>query len=145
MRQFEIVPGAGVGPIKIGMTKAEVHGVFGLPEFESGNRFGYLGGFFIDFDDRGQVEFIELAQSEIFAATYLGHDLHRIEAESAIGFVAAHAALDNNHPEPGYSYIFPELQMSLWRSVKPDDDSDLDGRHFEAIGIGCDEYFSSTK
>lgn len=145
MKRFEIVPRVGVGPITIGMAKAEVHTIFGSPEFEWANRAGYLGGFFINFSDIGQVEFIELAKSDKFVATFLGQDLHRLEAQGAVDFVSAHAAYDEKDPELGYGYVFPELQMSLWRSAMPDDDSEIDGRYFDTVGIGCDGYYSGIK
>ena len=34
MKQFEILPRTGIGANKIGLAKAEVHAVFGCPEFE---------------------------------------------------------------------------------------------------------------
>jgi hypothetical protein len=145
MKQFEIVPNVGIGPIKLGMTMADVRSTFGPPESATAHRLQYFGCFFVDLDDNGKVEFIEVAKTDAFVATYLGHDLHRMEAKNAVDFVVTHAPLDDSHPEHGHSYIFPQLQMSLWRSTMPDSDEDLDGRYFEAVGIGRADYFSAVK
>tara|TARA_R110001583_G_scaffold194180_1_gene364507 strand:+ start:532 stop:960 length:429 start_codon:yes stop_codon:yes gene_type:complete len=141
MTHFRIEPNIGVGPIKFGMTKAEVASVFGLPEFENGNRVGYFSGFMINFDAVNVVEFIELAKSDLFTSEYKGVDLQNLLASKVLSFVSENDSFDENDPELGHSYVFKSLQLSFWRGTLPEDENDNDGQFFEAIGIGCSHYF----
>ena len=56
-------------------------------------------------------------------------------------------------PEQGYSFIFPKIEMSLWRQSIPEDEEDdkckMDseeyekpGTYFDTIGLGASGYFS---
>lgn len=147
MLTFEIQPRIGVGPVKLGMTRSAVHEALGRPEWSDKEREGFLGGFFVDFDEAGRVEFIELAKSNEFEATFEGACLHRMKADEAMRIVSQLDHHDQNDPEVGYSYIFLKLQMSLWRGLIPEVDQDVadhSGRYFEAIGIGADNYFQAS-
>jgi hypothetical protein len=138
---FEIIPHVSVGPITLGMERHEVEAVMGKPEYAHDNRYGYLSGFMVDFDESGKVEFIELADSDRFQATYLGTNLHRVPANVAVKFVSQFDSYDTQEPEQGYSYIFKKLQLSLWRGTMPENETDEDGQYFEAVGIAADNYF----
>jgi hypothetical protein len=143
-RDFEIVPHRGVGPIELGMTRRAVHSMLGTPEHSRDRRDGFLGGFFVDFDSNGQVEFIELATSPFFRALFNGVCLHAVEAEDAVAHVSKFGTLDAAGSEPGYSFVFIDLQLSLWRDTIPlkgQSPDDPAGRHFEAVGIAVDDYF----
>lgn len=138
---YEIKPLVGVGPINLGMSKAEVESHFGKPEFEEEKRVCYFSSFMIDFDDDGKVEFIELGESEEYTTSLNGIDLHRVPAEDAVSIVGKSDKFDEDDPELGYSYIFKKIQMSLWRGSIPEDNEDEDGKYFEAIGIAQNDYF----
>ncbi|WP_145176187.1 hypothetical protein [Rubripirellula lacrimiformis] len=102
MQTFDILPAVGVGPIRFGMTRADVRKLIGP---------------------------------------------HELNAASAVAHVEKMAPFDPDAPEPGYTYVFPTLQLSLWRSVIPDASQDADdptGRTFEAVGVGPDGYFTTT-
>jgi hypothetical protein len=119
MQAFVILPTVGVGPIRFGMTRAEVRQLIGPHDGESEN----------------------------FRATLDGECLHELNADSAVAHVERVAPLDHDAPEPGYTYVFPTLQLSLWRSVVPDASQDVDdptGRTFEAVGVGPKGYFNKT-
>lgn len=148
MRRFQIQPGIGVGPVKLGMTRKAVHDALGKPEWLNKEREAFLGGFFVDFDKAGCVEFIELAESEQFKALFEGKCLHQIPAEDAVRLVSKFDKFDESNRELGHSYIFLKLQMSLWRGTKPEqdqDEDDPDGRYFEAIGIAVPGYFEAGR
>ncbi len=147
MRKFEIKPHIGIGPIELGMDRDQVHSQLGTPDSAHGNRERFLNGFMVDFDGEGTVEFIELARSDLFQAEFDGLDLHRVLAETAIQHVSRFARYDEENPELRYTFIFPELQLSLWRGTIPEPDQppdDPDGRHFEAVGVAVDSYFESA-
>ncbi|WP_415894565.1 hypothetical protein ACMXYQ_08965 [Neptuniibacter sp. PT34_22] len=141
MKHFAIEPNVGVGPIKLGMSKAEVIDLFGQPEFENNERTVYLSGFMVDFDELNHVEFIEVAKSDLFEATYEGINLHNVSASQAVEHVCKFDSYDNSDPELGHSYIFKKLQLSLWRGTLPEDENDEDGKYFESVAIGVSNYF----
>lgn len=146
MKTFEIKPKIGVGPIRFGMTRAEVREQLGSPEDGDSDREWYLEDLAIDFDASGRVSFIEIAESENYKATLNSKCLHDLEADEAIAHVQAIAPYDENDPELGYTYMFPNLQISLWRPIIPDDEQDPEdptGRRFEAVGVGGEGYFDA--
>lgn len=141
MRVFEITPHEGVGPIKLGMSRADVVACFGTPEHLSASRVWYHSGFAIDFDENQQVEFIELATSGEFKAIYKNLNLHEIPADQAVEAILQDDVYDKNDPELGHSYIFKSLQLSLWRETIAESEFDEDGKYFQAVGVAADGYF----
>ena len=125
----------------LGMERSEVEFIFGEPEHENGSRVGYFSGFMINYSESNRVEFIELASTEYFTATFKGKDLHNIPAEKALEFVCNYDSYDENEPELGYSYTFKKLQLSLWRRVIPESENERDGNSFESVGLGVANYF----
>ncbi|WP_444911677.1 hypothetical protein [Microbulbifer sp. PAAF003] len=141
MKYFEIEPNVGIGPIKLGMSKAELIDLVGKLEFENNERITYLSDFMVYFDKSNHVEFIELAKSELFEASYNGINLHNVTAIQALKHVCKFDSYDNNDPELGYSYVFKKLQLSLWRGTLPESEHDEDGKYFESVAIGASGYF----
>lgn len=142
MFNFEIIPKSGVGPIWLGMPRREVRAVLGEPQFSRENKDRFLSGFHVHYDESQFVEFIELARSEQFTTSFHGKCLHSIPGDEAVVFVSQFGNVDSENSEVGYSFIFPTLEMSLWRSVLPDSSNDEDCKYFEAIGVGRMGYFS---
>ncbi|HYW13183.1 MAG TPA: hypothetical protein VE871_14580 [Longimicrobium sp.] len=145
MTTYDVVPHEGVGPVRLGMTRAESRAAMGLPVQSHGTgrdaRDLYLDSAFqVFFDDADRVEYIELSHGGPFIARYESVDVFATDAEPLVELVRQRAAYDENDPELGYSYIFPALQLSVWRSVVPDDDDD-EGRRFMTIGVGKPGYF----
>ena len=54
--------------------------------------------------------------------------------------LAEHALFDASGPELGYSYVFPALDLSVWRPIVPERPEDPEGISFESIGIGESVY-----
>lgn len=140
---LNIEPLVGVGPIRFGMTRAEVHAALGMPERIDDRRECFLGGFMVDFDASGLAEFIEMAESDKFTVTFQDKNLHAVPAEELVKSLSAVAKIKEDDVELGYSYIFPELQISLWRGTIPESAQDEDGRYFEAVGVARKGYFDS--
>jgi len=144
--EFEIRPHVGVGPVLLGMTREEVHRVLGSPDrLIRENRESFLDGVFVDFTPEGRAELIELANSPRFRAVFDGVWLHGTPAEDAVAVVSKHATYDETDPECGYAFVFPILDMSLWRRTLPGDRqaaTDVAGRYFEAVAIGTRGYFA---
>lgn len=141
--KFVIRPLVGVGPVEFNMARASVYAALGDPEYRNGNRECFLSGLMIDFDEAGTVEFIEMARSEKFFADFDGQNLHGITANDAVALISKYSELQEDDAEAGYSYIYPKLQISLWRSILPENVSDENGKYFEAIGAARDGYFDA--
>src|SRR6266851_1498364 len=125
MMKFPIDPLVGVGPIKFGQTRREVQAILaGLGEPKAELRSPNTDCFFknafqVSYDDENRVEFIEAADSDEFQLLFGGESLHQMPTHEAVLFVSQFADYDRNDPEKGYSYVFPDLQLSLWRAVLP--------------------------
>ncbi len=149
MIEFASEPLVGVGPIRLGSSRAQVHAIFGKPvEPPPGGREMYFDGFFVDYDEADRVQFIELARSALYRATLLGIALHDVPAERAIALVSGLDSYDPNDPESEYSFTFLRLQLSLWRGTVPESGQsadDPDGRHFESIGVARPGYFTPSQ
>ncbi|MDZ7660941.1 hypothetical protein [Thiohalophilus sp.] len=68
MKQFDIRPGVGVGPVNLGMNRNEVLSVMGPVEFSNEESDAFLSGFRVDYDSNNKVELIELAESNKYEA-----------------------------------------------------------------------------
>ena len=149
MLVFTMEPFVGIGPIKFGITRSEVRDILanlGQPDasLRPPNKDCFFQNTFqVSYDEDGRVEFIETAASNDFQVLFRGSCLHDMLAEDAVRLVSQFAEYDRDDPELGYSYIFPALQLSLWRPILPSDVDDSEGRHFVAVGVGKEGYFSS--
>jgi hypothetical protein len=150
MTVYEVLPHIGVGPVKLGMTREKVRGV--MP--------GRCDAFLKvlnarhetdAFHDRGfqvfysgeppVVEYIELSRESCFRVTYRGVEIFEALVEDVLAHVSVDAPFDRTDPELGCSYIFPELDLSLWRPVVPASPEDQEGRKFSTIGVGAVGYY----
>jgi len=144
VQEFQIIPHKGVGPIEFWMSREEVQTIFGEPQFSHDNREMFLGGFIVHFNGYGKVEFIALGKSPQFRAIFEDKCLHEMLADEAVAYVSKFGEYDQNDHELGYSYIFLDLQLSLWRGVIPIEGQapdDPDGRFFEAVGVAERGYY----
>jgi hypothetical protein len=151
--RFEIVPFAGVGPVRLGMHRGEVSARMGLlpDEFRKTPSAAYTTDAFHDScfqvfyaGTEPLVEYIELSRHSGFEAFFDGVDVFALSAVELVERLSRRAAFDVNDPELGYSYVFPEWELALWRPIVPENDSDADGRFFSTVGIGVRGYFSNS-
>ena len=149
MKTYQVVSHQGIGPIQLGMSRAESRAAMNLP-FTSSKRhptspevdFYYENSFQVFFDENDKVEYIELSKSDSFKAIYRGVNTHTTEAKRLIAHLLQDARFDESHWELGYSYIFPALELSVWRATLPADEADEEGRYFATIGVGKRGYYS---
>jgi len=88
------------------------------------------------------VEYIGLSRGSSIRALYRGVDLFELPAHEVVTRISFYAPFDPNDDELGYSYIFPVLDLSLWRPTLPESPGDEDGRQFSTIGVGTRGYFN---
>jgi len=148
MPVYTVQPRQGVDPILFSMRRAEVRAAMNLPVVtfhktgESPLVDAYLDSclqVFYDLADR--VEYIELSRGGPVTAIYHDLDVFATTADQVVQHIAQHAPFDASDPELGYSYIFPDLDLSVWRQHLPEDGPD--GKYFATIGIGKLGYYSS--
>jgi len=148
--RFEVKPLAGVGPALLGMTREQVRAAMGVPArpFRKGIKGpdvdGFLESAFQVFyeADRPVAEFIELSRGGPVEPWLNGLTVFETPAEDLISRLSQTWAIDDRDPEQGYSYIFPAVELALWRPTLPEDDSDPEGRYFSTVAVAVKGYFS---
>ncbi len=148
MRAYDVTPKIGVGPVRLGMHRDEVRAAMDQePErFMKAETCRYEtdayhhSAFQVSYEgDEPRVEFIELSREGGFIALYRAMDVFGTSASDLVEFIARDARFDGRDPELGYSFVFPSLDLSLWRPVLPEDSPD--GEFFSTIGVGVEGYF----
>lgn len=74
-------------------------------------------------------------------ASYRGIDVFLTPADEVVSRISRDAPFDPEHPEPGHTYIFPRLDLSLWRPTRPGTAEGEAGRGFSTIGVGIPGYY----
>jgi hypothetical protein len=148
MPLYTIQPHQGLGPIQFGMRRAEVRTAMQRPveTFYKGGESPLVDAYLdsclqVFYDEADRVEYIELSSNGPLTAIYNDLDVFATAAEEVVQHITQHAAFDASDPELGYSYIFPDLDLSVWRPHLPEDGPD--GQYFATIGIGKPGYYSS--
>jgi len=123
MQKIVIEPHIGISKIKLGMNKIEVNQLLGDPISNEENIDYYFNNFLqISYDDKKEVEFIEVFSSIDFEVKYSGINIFSSTAKEVIEKICELEQYDEDDPELGYSYIFKNIDLSLYRSVLPEND-----------------------
>jgi hypothetical protein len=147
-QEFVLDPINGVGPVRLGASREAVIAALGTPTasfhktpnsrhpvdawFGNGFQVFYEG-------DQPMVAFIELSEGHDFEAVLFGLPVFTTTTAILVREVGHRAKHDEADPELGCSYIFPSLELALWR---PDSD-DNEAPYFSTVGIGGAGYFSA--
>ncbi|MBY0054662.1 hypothetical protein P4U99_25925 [Brevibacillus agri] len=121
MDNLIIEPGEGIGLIKFGMSKDEVEKCIQSYTEKYQKEYhiqDYFKGFFmLEYDSEGKVDFIEIPEvlKETFNCLLMGIDVFNTKAEDLVEKIDEIAEYDRNQSD-GYTYFFPSLGLSLWRS-----------------------------
>jgi hypothetical protein len=145
MERFVAIPLKSVGPITLGMPRDEVRRL--MPQSRKTFRKSDASAYETDswYDAAFQVfyagstptvEYIELSRSAAFTVDLLGLSVLEGPVTAVLSRIESEAAVDAADPDLGYSYIFPELELSFWRPNTSDDP-------FSTIGVGCRGYYSN--
>jgi hypothetical protein len=145
MPDYTVQPFVGAGPVLLGMSRKEVRRV--MPELAKPFRKAPTSRYETDAfhqnafqvfygGDQPEVEFIELSRGSVVRALYRDLDVFATPADEVVTYISRESEFDRSDPEIPYSYLFRELQLSLWRPTIPESDTDTDGRYFSTIGIG---------
>ena len=90
-----------------------------------------------------RVVYIELSSGPDIEAEISGHGVFTTPADELVTILRDLAPFDASDPELGYSYVFPDLDLAVWRPVVPEDAEDEGGRYFSTIGVGVAGYFGA--
>ena len=151
MTNYSVQPFVGVGPVRLGMSRSEVRSRFteAPKTFRKGSSTGpatdafHNGAFQVFYDGQTDTaEYIELSRDADFHALYREVNVFATPADEVAAFVSRDASYDESEREFPYSYIFRQLQLSLWRPVLPEDDES--GRFFSTIGVGRKGYYDDV-
>jgi hypothetical protein len=159
MTEFTVIPLEKVGPVFLGMNRQQVRDVLNVPvaSFKKTSTSATTTDAFLEhtfqvfYDAKDCVEYIELSHGGPFLAFYKGVSVFETKADDLVSLISQDALVDLNDPELGYSFIFPALELSLWRASLPETDEDEEyedeenlGLFFETIGIGKRGYYDVT-
>jgi hypothetical protein len=150
MPDYTVQPFVGVGPVRLDMTRDEVRRA--MPEPSKPFRKGptsrhetdafHQNAFQVFYaGEPPTAEYIELSRGSVVRAFYRDLDVFATPADEVVAYISRDAAFDQTDREIPYSYIFRDLQLSLWRPTIPESDTDPDGRYFSTIGIGKRGYY----
>ncbi|CAM1342154.1 hypothetical protein [Tenacibaculum amylolyticum] len=167
--KFNIQPHIGAGELKFKMTSKQVIKTLGTPQLIIEKSTINYGNFSIEepmkmtyFDnelqitfDNNKVDFIEFygknaEHLEVLLDTLYIFKIPAVELLIKITELTR-SKYDVTNEEIPYSYIFPTIDLSLWRQVIPELDenneniADSDeGKFFWSIGIGTKGYYQNS-
>ena len=146
MSEMCVEPGVGIGPVRLGMTHAEVRAAVASREIKGqGSRQRIPGlGLLLEYTDSdGVVAFIEADRGS--GAQYDGIYLLETPAEEVVAAIVQAAGLAAvDFPPRRHSYLFESLRLLLWRSRVADDEQDEDdedGRLFQTVSVYAPAYY----
>ena len=167
--RFDLEPHIGASDLKLGMTREETRALFGKPEYSSEKSVLDYGefsipmpakdGYFknelqITFDEDNKADLIEFSgkDSEFVSVFIRNIEVFRTPAKVLIQNIAD---LTNSQFDPGsdeipYSYVFPSIDLAVWRQIIPEQDEQMEeipetdeGKYFWTIGIGIKGYYEN--
>ena len=165
--RFELKTHIGVGVVKFGQTREEIQLALGKPEYSSKKSIFNYGDFSlpvpakigyyknelqITFDNEDRADFIEFSGKDSeYIEVYLSDiEIFKTPAPQLIEKISftTNSEFDKDGNEIPYSYVFPSIDLAVWRQVVPilDEQSEPipesdEGKYFWTIGIGKKGYF----
>ena len=146
-------PLSGAGPIRFDLGYSDVAELLGEPDQPlakvwggGAQRAGWAGGVvavhFSEPESLSSIEYIEFSSSGGIRPLLYGMCPFELPADEVLAALAREGlAYDESDPELGYSYVYNEAEISLWRPVLPEDDDDDAGRFFATVGVGRRGYY----
>lgn len=139
---LEAIPLVGIGPVRFGMTRDEVHAECGpCHSFEK------MPGVIVDalfdrglqvfYDSEDRVELVEVNHRLADRVTLRGELVLQLPMRRALDHVSAMGPLDEGASQPGYAFVFPVIEASLWRAT-------TDQQSFQTLGLGRRGLYSAA-
>lgn len=142
MTSIDIIPLKSAGHVKLGMTRSEVFQTIGKPTRNLQQKDAYQTNdvfFSLYYDQNDKLEYIEYSGLGNAKILFNGIDIFKTPATDLIDQIVKQTGyqFDPNEKEIPYCYVFPELELSFWRPVVPENEHDEDGKYFMTVGIGA--------
>jgi len=119
MQMYVIEPGQGIGPVRLGMTKEEVHQVLGAYDDHRGDLYYYLNNFLqVDYIEN-RAAFIQVSQSAPVNVSLRGLPVFDLKDQEIDRILSSFGQVDMDDPEYGYVYDYKSLGINFWRDCNP--------------------------
>ena len=125
--RIQIIPEEGITfndkPIFFNTSKSEVQNILGAPEIVRNSFYYFNNDLRLDFDEKGELEFIEfLGGIDAFIKPEIyGISVFDTLEDIVYGTLIEHNGKDNVKSENGYSYILGNINVGIFREIKPSD------------------------
>lgn len=145
LKKFNLVPRAGVGPIKLGESRSVIESVFsqsGIKKSATNNNSDYYieNTIQVEFDKNGFSWFIGVSHHSSYDVFYQNTNVFDITAKTLFDLVASNDD-SGSHEFSEYEYIFPNQILTLWDADEQYDRKDGEQRIIWAqVGLGTSEY-----
>jgi hypothetical protein len=142
MKTFVITPHQGIGPVRLGMSRAEVRSALrpARPTNVNGSDHFHHSALVAHYDKGTErCNSLSAGRRDELAFRYLslkGLPVFQTPASEVIKALRKQTPYDAKDPELGYTYTFPKLDLSFWRPVMG-----KDGRFFDTVTLGVRGYF----
>jgi len=146
MKMYEVIPLKSIGPVLLGMPRDVVHSALGSSpdSFRKTQASPYPtdawhnGSFQVSYSgSEPTVDYVELSQSHDFSVFIADLSVFGTPTIELVKRIEQIAPIDATDPEYGYSFIFPALELSLWRPA-------LEDLLFSTIGVGRLGYYTNA-
>ncbi len=146
MKTYEVIPLKSIGPVLLGMPRNMVHSVLGsspdsfrkTPASPHPTDTWHNGSFQVSYSgSEPTVDYIELSRSHDFSVFLADSSVFGTPSIELVERIGQLAPVDSIDPEYGYSFIFPALELSLWRPA-------LEDLLFSTIGVGRLGYYTNA-
>src|SRR5262245_54665446 len=145
MPVFEVIPHVGIGPLRLGMTQAEVrHAIAGSAV--RGLR-GCLEvvrdlGLWVDYTEGfTAVKFVQASEVAGVRVLLAGADVFDTPADELVARLVQQEGLNVADFPPGrHSYLYEALRLVLWRERVPEAES----RPFDCVSVHAEGCYSET-
>jgi hypothetical protein len=144
MKTFVITPHRGIGPVRLGMSRAEVRSALrpARPKNVNGSDHFYRSALVAHYEKGTErCNSLSAARSDGLGFRYLsskGLALFQTPASEVVKALRKQTPYDSKDPELGYTYTFPKLDLACWRPVMG-----KDGRFFDTVTLGVRGYFDT--
>ena len=146
--------------IELGWKREQVVSVLGDPEMAFEHDWYYKGALALDYDDKGVLLYIECRRGT--NTGLFGRNVFEMQADDVYDMLVNENGDDITDEDDGYSYVFNNICVSVWRETIPSDveemieeageegetvtDEDLaeewdNATHWDAVGIFAPGYY----
>lgn len=140
---FDLLPGIGIGPVKLGMNRTEVIEALGEDNHSDSSDTSesfYQYSFQVEFTNE-IVSFIGVSQNPSYQLTFMDQNVFDIEAKALFDLISKCESKEHDYIDS--EYVFPDQIISLWDADEQYDRLGTEQRKIWAqIGLGSQVYLS---